>query len=284
MTISAILLISAPDKKGLVYAITRFIYEHQGNLLHAEQHIDDENTLFFMRIEWDLASFDLQRDSILPALEPIRREWGMDLTLSFSDVQPRVALFVSKQDHCIADLLYRVHHNDLNIMIPLIISNHPDHETLARFYGIDYLHMPVLPDNKNDVEREQLRLLEERGINLVVLARYMQILSSNFVSRFPNQIINVHHSFLPAFVGADPYAQAFARGVKLIGSTAHFVTQILDDGPIIAQQVIRVSHKDSLASFTQKGKELEKQVLAEAVKKYAEHKILVFKNQTVVFD
>lgn len=284
MSTSAILLISAPDKKGLVYSLTRFIYEHGGNILHAEQHIDEEHTLFFMRIEWDLAGFDIPRSGILSALAQLRQDWAMNATLSFSDERPRVAIFASKQDHCLADLLYRVHHHDLQMIIPLIISNHPDHESLAKFYGVAYHHIPVLSNNKHHAEAEQLRLLSEHNIDLVVLARYMQVLSSDFVSKFPHQIINVHHSFLPAFVGANPYAQAYARGVKLIGSTSHFVTHVLDDGPIIAQQVVGVSHKDSLAAFTQKGKELEKQVLTEAVKKYTEHKILVFNNQTVVFD
>ncbi len=284
MTTSAILLISAPDKKGLVFTLTQFIYEHGGNILHAEQHIDEENPFFFMRIEWDLTHFDVPRELILSALEPIQNDWNMDITLSFSDTPTRVALFVSKQDHCLADLLNRVHHQNLNMTIPLIISNHRDHEALARFYDIEYHHFPMLSDNKHDVESKQLGLLNEQHIDLVVLARYMQVLSDDFVAHFPHQIINVHHSFLPAFVGANPYAQAYARGVKLIGSTAHFVTPVLDDGPIIAQHVINVSHKDSLSSFIQKGKELEKQVLTDAVKKYTEHKILVFKNQTVVFD
>lgn len=284
MTTSAILLISSPDKKGLVYSLTRFIYEHQGNILHAEQHIDEENAYFFMRIEWDLTLFDIPREHILSALEPLQNEWAMEATLSFSDEPTRVALFVSRQDHCLADLLNRVHHQNLNMDIPLIISNHADHEPLARFYGIPYHHIPIDTDNKPIVEAEQRRLLKEHNIDLVVLARYMQVLSSDFVDQGPHQIINVHHSFLPAFVGANPYAQAYARGVKLIGSTAHFVTPILDDGPIIAQHVVNVSHKDSLSSFIQKGKELEKHVLTEAVKKYTEHKILVFKNRTVVFD
>ena len=284
MTTSAILLISAPDNKGLVYTLTQFIYTHSGNILHAEQHIDEENTLFFMRIEWDLATFDIPREAILINLEAIKRAWNMEISLSFSDQKTRVALFVSKQDHCIADLLHRVHHHELNMTIPLIISNHPDHENLAGFYNIPYFHLPVFADNKAFVESEQRRLLNDFDIHLIVLARYMQVLSRDFVEAFPHRIINVHHSFLPAFVGANPYAQAYARGVKLIVSTSHFVTQILDDGPIIAQHVVSVSHKDCLSSFIQKGKELERHVLTEAVKKYTQHKILVFNNQTVVFD
>lgn len=281
---TAILLIDCPDRKGLVAAIANFLYENNANILHADQHQDSEAGLFFMRVEWDLADFSLNLARFGESFSPIARRLEMNWRLELSSVRPKVALMVSKYDHCLADLLYRRQSGELACDVPLIISNHPDARPLSDFYNIPYYYTPVTREKKQEVETEQLELLGKHNVDLVVLARYMQILPPEFVARYPRRIINVHHSFLPAFSGAKPYHRAHERGVKLIGATSHFATEILDDGPIIEQDVTRVSHRDQLGNLIQKGRDLEKAVLSRAVRWYIEHRILVYGKKTVIFD
>ena len=281
---SAILLISCPDQQGIVCAVTDFLLRHKGNVIDLEQHTDTEEAVFFMRVEWELDGFDLPRDQIRENFSQIAERHQMKYELHFSDYRPRMAIFVSKFSHCIHDLLARWHADEYNADIPLIISNHPDLEPLAKMYGIDYVLIEVDPSNKAEQEAQTLALLQEHHIDLIVLARYMQILSDDFCAHFPNQIINIHHSFLPAFVGAKPYHSAHRRGVKIVGATSHYVTSDLDEGPIIEQEVMRVSHKDSVESLIRKGRDLEKIVLARAVWAHLQNKVLAYKNRTVVFN
>lgn len=281
---SAILLISCPDQQGIVCAVTDFLLRHKGNVIDLEQHTDTEEAVFFMRVEWELGGFDLPRDQIRENFSQIAERHQMKYELHFSDYRPRMAIFVSKFSHCIHDLLARWHADEYNADIPLIISNHPDLEPLAKMYGIDYVLIEVDPSNKAEQEAQTLALLQEHHIDLIVLARYMQILSDDFCAHFPNQIINIHHSFLPAFVGAKPYHSAHRRGVKIVGATSHYVTSDLDEGPIIEQEVMRVSHKDSVESLIRKGRDLEKIVLARAVWAHLQNKVLAYKNRTVVFN
>lgn len=281
---TAILLITCPDQKGLVAAIANFLYGHNANILHADQHQDSDSGLFLMRVEWDLADFDLEIGQFDVHFASIGQRFQMAWQVVYSAALTRVAIFVSQYDHCLADLLYRQHHGELNCAIPLIISNHEVGKQLADFYGVSFHHLPVTSETKQVVEQAQLTLLEDQRIDLVVLARYMQILSPEFVSHFPQRIINVHHSFLPAFSGARPYHRAFERGVKLIGATSHYVTEALDEGPIIEQDVIRVSHRDQVEDLIEKGRDLEKSVLSRAVHWHIEHRILVYNKKTVVFD
>ena len=281
---TAILLINCPDRKGIVATVADFLYAHNANILHADQHQDSELGLFLSRIEWDLRDFDLEIAQLGQHFAPIAEHFQMQWRLELSAVRPKVAVYVSRQDHCLVDLLYRHRSGELNCDIPLIISNHSDHQQLADFYGIPFYCIHVDPDNKVEAEQQQLRLLHQHDIDLVVLARYMQILSGVFLDQYRQPIINVHHSFLPAFSGARPYHRAFERGVKLIGATSHYVTATLDDGPIIEQDVMRISHRDQLSDLIQKGRDLEKIVLARAVRWHIEHRILVYANKTVVFD
>jgi formyltetrahydrofolate deformylase len=281
---TAILLIDCPDRKGLVAAIANFLYQHNANILHADQHQDAEEGLFFMRVEWDLADFALDVARFAEHFSPIAQRLEMNWRLELSTARPKVAIFVSRYDHCLADLLYRQKNGELACEIPLIVSNHPDARPLAEFHDVPFRYIPVSPESKSEAESRQLELLEGRQVDLVVLARYMQILSPEFVARFPLRIINVHHSFLPAFSGARPYHRAYERGVKLIGATSHFVTEVLDEGPIIEQGVARISHRDQLEDLIQKGRDLEKAVLSRAVRWYIEHRILVYKKKTVIFD
>lgn len=281
---TAILLISCPDQVGIDAAVTRFVSEHHGNIVDFDQHVDAQENIFFMRIEWELDRFDVERGEIEEAFEPISEHFGMQAELFFSDTVQRMAIFVSKQSHCLYDLLARHASGDWSADIPVILSNHPDLETVAHRFGIDFRVFPIEPQTRHDREEQQLELLEEYGIDFIVLARYMQILSGRFIDRYPRRIINIHHSFLPAFAGARPYHAAFRRGVKLIGATSHYVTEELDAGPIIDQDIIRVSHKDSPATMMHKGKDLEKIVLARAVQWHLQHKVLVYSNKTVVFE
>ncbi len=281
---NAILLISCPDRKGLVARISDFIFRNHGNILHADQHIDEETGLFLMRVEWALQDFGLTRDTIHSAFAPLARELGLTWELRFSDQIPKAAIFVSKYDHCLYDLLLRHRAGELRTDFRLVISNHPDLRPVAEYFGIDYLLFPITKENKAAQEASILEEMARRQIELIVLARYMQILSDNFVERFRNRIINIHHSFLPAFVGPQPYRQAYQRGVKLIGATAHYVTAELDNGPIIAQDVIQISHRDSVEDLIRKGRDLEKVVLARAVRLHLDNRVLVFGNKTVVFD
>ena len=280
----AILLFSCPDTRGIVAEVSHFIFTYGGNIIDSSQHHDEETNTFFMRVEWDIREFTVPADKIPDAFEPIAMKFSMNLMLQFPDRVARVALFVSKQGHCLQDLLLRHAEGELVCEIPIIISNHDTYRSTAEWFGIPFHHVPVTKETRDDAEARQRELLREHNVDLVVLARYMQILSPDFVAAFPNRIINIHHSFLPAFVGARPYHQAFARGVKIIGATSHYVTESLDEGPIIEQDVARVSHRDSVPDLVQKGRNLEKLVLARAVKLHLEHRILAFKNKTVVFD
>jgi formyltetrahydrofolate deformylase len=281
---TATLLINCPDRKGLVAAIADFLYRHDANILHADQHQDAEQNLFLMRVEWDLAGCTLEPAHFDHAFAPIAQKFSMQWQLKLSSQKPRMAIFVSKYDHCLADLLYRHQSGELACDIPLVISNHPDTQRLAEFYGIPFHVIPVTRENKQEAEARQLALLDQHGIDLIVLARYMQVLSAEFVAHYPQRIINIHHSFLPAFVGAKPYHRAYERGVKLIGATSHYVTEVLDEGPIIEQDIIRVSHRDQLEDLIQKGRDLEKVVLSRAVRWHVENRILLYANKTVIFD
>jgi formyltetrahydrofolate deformylase len=295
---SAILLISCPDRKGEVATIADFIYRHGGNILHADEHGDEESGLFLMRVEFDLKDFDIdlshgdvsqgdlaQNDlaNFTRHFSPIAEAFAMKWRLAQTSHRPRMIIFVSKYDHCLVDLLYRHQSGELACEIPLIISNHADNQPIADFYKIPYAVVAVTKEKKNQAEAQIQALIEEHRPDFMVLARYMQILSNEFVRRYPQRIINIHHSFLPAFVGARPYHQAFERGVKLIGATSHYVTEILDDGPIIEQDVVRVSHRDTVEDLIRKGRDLEKIVLSRAVRLHVENRVLLYGNKTVVF-
>ena len=295
MNDSAVLLIDCPDRKGLVARVSGLLYEWGANILHADQHQDHDLGLFFMRVEWGLEGsadspgsptspdrFDL--DGFKAAFAPLALELGMRWQLTSGERRTRVALFCSQYLHCMADLLDRWRSGELECEIPLIVSNHRDVERLAGFYGIPFEHVPVTAATRAEGEAWQLQLLESKGIDLVVRARYMQVLSPGFVGRFPASIINVHHSFLPAFTGAKPYHAAHARGVKLIGATSHYVTDLLDDGPIIEQDVARISHRDQVEDLVARGRDLERVVLSRAVRWHLDRRILCYGNKTVVFD
>jgi formyltetrahydrofolate deformylase len=285
---SAILLISCPDRKGEVASIADFVYRHGGNILHADEHADEESGLFLMRVEFDPKDFDIdlsQNDlaDFGRQFSPVAEAFSMKWRLAQSSHRPRMIILVSKYDHCLVDLLYRHQSGELACDIPLIISNHPDNQAIADFYKIPYAIVSVAKDNKRDAEARIHSLVAEHKPDFMVLARYMQILSNDFVNRYPQRIINIHHSFLPAFVGARPYHQAFERGVKLIGATSHYVTEVLDDGPIIEQDVVRVSHRDTVDDLIRKGRDLEKVVLSRAVRWHVENRVLLYGNKTVVF-
>lgn len=280
---TATLLVSCPDRRGLVAKIADFIYSHNGNIVHADHHTDFAVGLFLTRIEWQLEGFDLPREAIAPTFkqaiaDPLEASWQ----LHFSDTVPRLSIWVSRQDHCLLDLLWRQQAKEFFAHIPLIISNHLDLKEIATQFGADFYHIPITKENKKQQEAKQLQLLKEYKINLVVLAKYMQILSGEFVENFP-KVINIHHSFLPAFAGAKPYHQAYKRGVKIIGATAHYVTADLDAGPIVEQDVVRVSHRDEVQDLIRKGKDLERVVLARAVRSHLQNRVLVYGDRTVVF-
>lgn len=285
-TTKAILLLTCPDRKGLVAAISHFLYQHDANIIHADQHQDTETGLFLMRIEWNPDGGDLaDRNHFSEAFLPLAEKLSMKWKLAYLDEKPRVAIFVSQYDHCLADLLYRNRAGDLNCEISLVIGNHRNGSELARFYGIPFQEIALTarnPHQKEQAERLQRELLQKHRIDVIILARYMQILSPAFVDAYPNQIINIHHSFLPAFQGAKPYHQAYARGVKLIGATSHYVTAQLDEGPIIHQDVLRITHRDQVQDIVQKGRDLETLVLSRAVKWHLEHRIVASGNKTVV--
>ncbi|MBD2005785.1 MULTISPECIES: formyltetrahydrofolate deformylase [Cyanophyceae] len=280
---TATLLVSCPDQRGLVAKIANFIYANGGNIIHADQHTDFAAGLFLTRIEWQLEDFNLPREYIAPAFNAIAQPLQAKWQLHFSDTVPRIAIWVSRQDHCLFDLIWRHRAKEFSAEIPLIISNHPDLKDVAAQFGIDYHHIPITKETKSDQEAKQLNLLKQYNINLVLLAKYMQIVSLEFIAKFP-QIINIHHSFLPAFVGANPYHKAYERGVKIIGATAHYVTADLDAGPIIEQDVVRVSHRDEVDDLIRKGKDLERVVLARAVRSHLQNRVLVYGNKTVVFE
>jgi formyltetrahydrofolate deformylase len=281
---TATLLITCPDARGIVAAIADFLHQHNANILHADQHQDAENNLFLMRVEWDLAGFSLDEASFNQAFAAIADKFSMQWQLKLSQHKARVAIMVSQYDHCLADLLHRHKSGELACEIPLVISNHRDTEKLVQFYGVDFHYIPVTKDSKGEAEAAQFKLFDEYNIDLIVLARYMQILSPDFVTRYPQRIINIHHSFLPAFIGARPYHRAFERGVKLIGATGHYVTEVLDEGPIIEQGIERISHRDQVEDLIQKGRDLERVVLSKAVRWHIENRILLYANKTVIFD
>ncbi len=280
---SAILLLSCPDQKGLVARLSGFVYERGGNILHADHHGDVAAGIFLSRLEWELDGFALAREEIAPHIEALATELGADWRLQFSDERPRIALFVTRQDHCLVDLCYRQSCGELRGEIPLVISNHPRLEARARQWGAAYHWLPITPDTRREQEQKQLELLRQARIDLVVLARYMQVLSAELLAALP-PAINIHHSFLPAFAGARPYHQAYRRGVKLIGATAHYVTAELDGGPIIQQDVVHVSHREGVRDMLRKGKDLERVVLARAVRAHLESRVLVYGNKTAVFE
>jgi formyltetrahydrofolate deformylase len=280
---TATLLIYCPDQRGLVAKFANFIYANGGNITHADQHTDFEAGLFLTRIEWQLKEFNLPKDVITPAFNAIAQPLNAKWQLHFSDTLPRIAIWVSHQDHCLFDLIWRYNAKEFHAEIPLIMSNHPHLQPVVAQFGIDYHHIPITKDNKQEQEAKQLELLHEYKIDLVVLAKYMQIVSADFIEKFP-QIINIHHSFLPAFIGANPYHRAFERGVKIIGATAHYATPNLDAGPIIEQDVVRVSHRDEVNDLIRKGKDLERIVLARAVRLHLQNRVLVYGNRTVVFE
>jgi len=281
---TATLLVECPDRKGIVAAIATFVLRYDGNILHADQHQAPELGLFLCRVEWDLDGFGMDLAEFPALFAAVAGEFRMRWRLALSAPRQRVAILVSRHDHCLADLLYRWHEGELACDIPLILSNHADARRHAEFYGIPFHLVPVTQHNKAEAERKQIELLRAHAADTVVLARYMQILSPDFIGQFPQRIINIHHSFLPAFAGAKPHHQAFSRGVKLIGATAHYVTEELDDGPIIEQDVARISHRDNVEDLIHKGRDLEKMVLSRAVRWHIENRILIFGRKTVVFD
>ncbi len=280
---SAVLLIACPDRVGIIKEVAGFIADNRGNIMHLDQHIDKQSNTFLARIEWDIRSFKIPKENIKEEFSKIAERFGMNFTLRFANCTPKVALFVSRQDHCFYDIMHRFKSGELRGKVKLVISNHVDLKPISDFFGVPFFHIPKSKDNKPEAERRELEILKSESIDLIILARYMQILSKEFVNEFPNKIINIHHSFLPAFPGAKPYHRAYEKGVKIIGATSHYVTEELDQGPIIEQDIIRVSHRDTLEDFIRKGKDIEKVVLARAVKWHLENRILVYNNKTVVF-
>lgn len=280
----AIILISSPDRPGLVAAVTDFININGGNIINLEQHVDKQENTFFMRIEWDLTNFVIPKEKIEDYFQTMyARKYDMTFRLYFNDYTPRMAIFVSKMSHCLFDILARYTAGEWNVEIPLIISNHEDLRWVADKFGIEYHVLKLNKDNKEEIETEQMALLKDKNIDFIVLARYMQILTDNFILAYPNKIINIHHSFLPAFVGAKPYHAAYQRGVKIIGATSHYVTAELDAGPIIEQDITRISHRDSVSNLVQKGQDLEKIVLSHAIAYHINRRVLVYKNKTILF-
>jgi formyltetrahydrofolate deformylase len=281
---TAVLLIHCPDRPGILAVVTEFINQHRGNILYLDQYVNREEKVFFMRVEWDLSEFEIPRNKIEEYFNTlIAGRLEMNFRLYFADIKPRMAIFVSKMSHCLYDLLARYAAGEWRVEIPLIISNHPNMEVVAKRFGIEYHYFPVTKENKAEQEIKQLELLRKHKITFCVLARYMQVLSSDFIDQYPNKIINIHHSFLPAFAGARPYQAAHERGVKVIGATSHYVTSELDAGPIIEQDVVHISHKDNVDDLVKKGRDLEKIVLSRAVEKHIERKVLAYKNRTIVF-
>ncbi|TAH25139.1 MAG: formyltetrahydrofolate deformylase [Cytophagales bacterium] len=281
---SVTLLIDCPDQKGLVYQITSFIFHHQGNILSIDQYVDEATQWFFMRVKWDLQHSDIPPAHIAEVFDKeIAQQYQIRFKIFFSEYKPKMAIFVSKAAHCLYDLLSKVYSKDFWVDVPCIISNHEDLRTIADDFGIAFHHLPIDASNKNAQEEITLNLMKQYEVDFIVLARYMQVLSDSFVSHFPNNVINIHHSFLPAFAGAKPYHAAFERGVKIIGATGHYVTADLDEGPIIEQDVIRIEQGDSIKDFIRKGQDMEKAVLSRSVYLHLQHQTLVRNNKTVVF-
>lgn len=284
MSATGILLVSCPDRPGILAAVTAFVAEHGGNVIDLQQHTDPTDAAYFQRIEFELDGFDLDRDHIGEAFAPVAQRHSMTWALRFSDARLRVGIMASREPHCLQDLLNRWRTGELDVEIPVIVSNHPDHAELAAWFGVPYHHLPIVDGDRAGQEAEVRAVLEATSVDLVVLARYMQVLSPDFCAAWPERILNIHHSFLPAFQGARPYHQAHQRGVKLVGVTAHYVTAALDDGPIIDQDVLRVSHRDGVDDLRRKGRDLEVSVLARAVRAHVSHRVLVYGRRTVVFD
>ena len=282
---TAKLLLHCPDQPGILAEVTDFITVNKGNIIYLDQYVDHVENIFFMRIEWELESFLVPQEKIEDYFETLyAQKYGMSFRLYFSDVKPRMAIFVSKMSHCLFDLLARYTAGEWNVEIPLIISNHPDLQHVAERFGIPFHLFPITKETKEEQEKKEMELLAKHKVNFIVLARYMQVISEKMIDAYPNRIINIHHSFLPAFVGAKPYHAAFERGVKIIGATSHYVTTELDAGPIIEQDVVRITHKDTVQDLVIKGKDLEKIVLSRAVQKHIERKVLAYKNKTVIFN
>jgi formyltetrahydrofolate deformylase len=280
---TATLLIHCPDRPGLVHDVTGFISSHKGNIIDLQQHIDPEQNAFFMRLEWSLENFTLEKEEIEARLQPIARRHEMQMRLSFASQRKRIALFVTKENHCLYDLLARHESGDLPVDIPVIIANHETLRPAAERFGIPFHHFPITKDNKTTQEQAMIALLKQERVDTVVLAKYMQIVGPAMIAEFPNGILNIHHSFLPAFVGAKPYHQAFQRGVKIIGATSHYVTSDLDEGPIIEQDVIRVTHRQTVTDLVRQGRDLEKVVLSRAVRWHTQRTVLGSNNKTVIF-
>lgn len=281
---TAILLMHCPDRRGLVVHVTEFIDNNNGNIISLDEHVDREAGIFFMRIEWELEGFLIPKEKIGEFFSTqIAAKFTMKWNIYFSSNIPRMAIFVSKMSHCLYDILSRYHNGEWEVEIPLIISNHPDLEPVARQFDIRFEHIPVSKENKAEQEKKELALLKKHKISFVVLARYMQIISDSFIQEYPNKIINIHHSFLPAFPGAKPYHSAHERGVKIIGATSHYVTADLDAGPIIDQDVTRISHRDPVEKLVMKGRDVEKLVLSRAILMHLQRRILVYNNRTIVF-
>ena len=284
MMTTAKLLLHCPDKPGILAEVTDFITVNKGNIIYLDQYVDHVENIFFMRIEWELKDFLVPQEKIEDYFRTLYgQKYEMDFRLYFSDVKPRMAIFVSKLSHCLFDMLARYTAGEWNVEIPLIISNHPDLQHVAERFGIPFYLFPITKETKGEQERKEMELLAKHKITFIVLARYMQVISEQMINAYPNKIINIHHSFLPAFVGAKPYHAAFQRGVKIIGATSHYVTTELDAGPIIEQDVVRITHKDAIEDLVNKGKDLEKIVLSRAVQKHIERKVLAYKNKTVIF-
>ncbi len=282
---TAKLLLHCPDRPGILAEVTDFITVNKGNIIYLDQYVDHVENIFFMRIEWELKDFLVPQGKIEDYFSTLyAQKYGMVFKLYFSDKKPRMAIFVSKMSHCLFDLLSRYTAGEWNVEIPLIISNHPDLQHVAERFGIPFYLFPITQETKEVQEQKEMELLAKNDISFIVLARYMQVISEKMINAYPNRIINIHHSFLPAFVGAKPYHAAFERGVKIIGATSHYVTTELDAGPIIEQDVVRISHKDTVPDLVSKGKDLEKIVLSRAVQKHIERKILTYKNKTVIFN
>jgi formyltetrahydrofolate deformylase len=279
------LLINCNDRKGIIASVTNFIQHQKGNIVYIDQHVDRVDQMFFMRLEGEFSKDQFSMDQFKQSFsEEIAEVFEMNWQLYDSDKKPKMALFVSKYEHCLYDILSRYSSGELEVEIPLIISNHKDLESIAQSFKIPYFHVEVRKESKEEAENRQMKLLQEHQIDFIVLARYMQILSSKLVEHYPNKIINIHHSFLPAFPGAKPYHSAYKRGVKIIGATSHYVTDELDEGPIIEQDITHVSHTHSIKDFILKGRDLEKIVLSNAIKLHTKHKVMVFNNKTVVFN
>ena len=281
---TAKLLLHCPDKPGILAEVTDFITVNKGNIIYLDQYVDHVENIFFMRIEWELKNFLIPQEKIEDYFATLyAQKYEMFFRLYFSDTKPRMAIFVSKMSHCLFDLLARYTAGEWNVEIPLIISNHPDLQNVAERFGIPFYLFPITKETKEEQEKKEMELLAKHKVNFIVLARYMQVISERMIDAYPNRIINIHHSFLPAFVGAKPYHAAFERGVKIIGATSHYVTTELDAGPIIEQDVVRITHKDTVEDLVNKGKDLEKIVLSRAVQKHIERKVLAYKNKTVIF-